>query len=144
MIYVKDILERKGRTVVTVRRDQSLLQAAKLLRDHNIGALIVVDEDDNLAGVISERDIVWEVARNATARAVTVAEAMTSDVRTCRPDDSVQELMGWMTRYRTRHYPVVHGDNVEGIVSIGDIVKHRLIEMETETNVLRDILVSKP
>lgn len=144
MLTVKDILERKGTAVVSVRRDEPLIEAARRLREHNIGALIVTDTDGTLAGLVSERDIVQQLARQGSAvAAVTVEAAMTPEVRTCRPDDSVQDLMQWMTRYRTRHYPVVEDGEVRGLVSIGDIVKHRLIEMETEKNVLRDIIVAK-
>lgn len=144
MNRVKEILERKGAAVVSIARTATLAEAAELLHEHNIGALLVTDGEESLVGVLSERDIVREIARSGAAFATLPVEAaMTADVRTCSPSDSVQDLMSGMTRFRMRHYPVLDDGKLVGIVSIGDLVKHRLSEMETEKNVLRDILVAR-
>ena len=113
--------------------------AALRLTSRNIGALVVSPDGQRVVGIISERDIVHGLTRKGPAvldRAV--AEVMSREVTTCEPSDHIQELMATMTRRRHRHVPVVDGGRLCGMVSIGDVVKHRLDEMELETNVLRE------
>lgn len=143
-MYVSDILESKGRAVVTVSPDQTLAETAKLLSEKRIGAALVSDGETRIAGMISERDIVREIARDgAAALDRKVAEVMTRKVVTCRPDHTVEEVMKVMTVNRFRHLPVVEEDRIVGIVTIGDVVKSRLEESEAETRVLRDYVFSR-
>ncbi len=143
-MYVSDILDTKGRAVVTVIPDQTLVETAKLLSDKKIGAAIVTDGDGRIVGMISERDIVREIARDgAEALERKVADVMTRKVVTCRPDHTVEEVMKVMTVNRFRHLPVVEDDAIMGIVTIGDVVKSRLEESEAETQVLRDYVFSR-
>lgn len=140
---VQDIIERKGRKVVTIAPDATLVDASRLLADHQIGAVIVV-RGDSVAGILSERDIVRHFAEHQAAEAHRkVEDEMSRDVITCTSGDDVEDVMERMTRHRTRHLPVVDDGQLAGLISIGDVVKHRLTEIETEKNVLRDILVSR-
>src|SRR5690625_4732534 len=141
---VADIIERKEGNVVTVAGGTSLSDVTRELSRHNIGALLVLDENDGIAGIVSERDIVRHIAAEGKIEpTATVDDVMARDVRTCDPSDDVVDVMNWITRYRTRHLPVVDDGRLVGIVSIGDIVKHRLMEVETEQRVLRDMLIAR-
>jgi CBS domain-containing protein len=142
---VADILDKKGRRVVTIRSDASIETAIHLLALERIGALVVSEDGEALEGILSERDILHALAREGAAilgPGRRVAEIMTRAVRTCGPHDSVKHLMDTMTRYRVRHLPVVENGRLIGLVSIGDVVKNRLEEMELETNVLRDVVLA--
>lgn len=142
---VRDILARKGQRVVTIRSDASIETAVHRLALERIGALVVSEDGEALEGILSERDILHALAREGAAilgHGRRVFEIMTRAVRTCGPEDSVKHLMDTMTRYRVRHLPVVEGGRLIGIVSIGDVVKNRLEEMELETNVLRDVVLA--
>ena len=141
---VADIIERKEGNVVTVAGGTSLSDVTRELSRHNIGALLVLDENDGIVGIVSERDIVRHIAAEGKIEpTATVDEVMARDVRTCDPSDDVVDVMNWITRYRMRHLPVVDDGRLVGIVSIGDIVKHRLMEVETEQRVLRDMLIAR-
>jgi CBS domain-containing protein len=138
---VETILRTKGRAVATIRPDETVGSAVDALVSRNIGALVVSEDGDNVDGIISERDIVHALARNgAGLSSVIVAEAMTRPVVTCRPADSVAELMALMTNRRIRHLPVVEDGRLCGIVSIGDLVKNRLDEIEYEARSLRSFI----
>jgi len=142
---VTDILDKKGRRVVTIRADASIETAIHRLALERIGALVVSEDGEALEGILSERDILHALAREGAAilgPGRRVAEIMTRAVRTCGPHDSVKHLMDTMTRYRVRHLPVVEEGRLIGLVSIGDVVKNRLEEMELETNVLRDVVLA--
>jgi len=142
---VTDILDKKGRRVVTIRADASIETAVHRLALERIGALVVSEDGEALEGILSERDILHALAREGAAilgPGRRVAEIMTRAVRTCGPHDSVKHLMDTMTRYRVRHLPVVENGRLIGLVSIGDVVKNRLEEMELETNVLRDVVLA--
>jgi CBS domain-containing protein len=142
---VADILDKKGRRVVTIRSDASIETAVHRLALERIGALVVSEDGEALEGILSERDILHALAREGAAilgPGRRVAEIMTRAVRTCGPHDSVKHLMDTMTRYRVRHLPVVENGRLIGLVSIGDVVKNRLEEMELETNVLRDVVLA--
>lgn len=135
---VDAILNSKGREVKTVGPSATLATVAQRLRLERIGSLVVV-EGDKILGMISERDIVHAFAANSDhAAAVEVAEVMTRDVITCGHDDGLTRVLGLMTRHRIRHIPVVQGGRLLGLISIGDVVKHRLDELEMEAAVLRD------
>jgi len=141
-MIAEDILRRKGRDTITVAPDATLKEAADVLSEYNIGALVVTNGRDEVTGVLSERDIVQALSqRDADALRLTVREAMSGEVLTCTPDDAVKDLMERVTRRRVRHLPVVEDGAVDGIISIGDLLKTRLEEMETEKQVLQDRLL---
>lgn len=139
---VRDILRAKGHDVVTTRDDVAVDTIVRRLRSENIGAVVVTDQDGRIEGIISERDIVRALSEHGCeALRLPVRSIMTRPVQTCVPDSKLQDVMATMTIRRFRHVPVVDGDELVGIVSIGDLVKHRLDELETETRVLRDYVI---
>ncbi|MDQ3641959.1 MAG: CBS domain-containing protein [Actinomycetota bacterium] len=136
---VESILKIKGRDVETVRPDTSVVIAMHRLAVLGIGALVVSSDGERVDGVLSERDVVQGLNKHgARLLDLPVREVMSQRVPTCAPEDSLRSVMAEMTRSRNRHLPVVAGERLVGIVSIGDVVKHRLDEMQLETNVLRD------
>jgi CBS domain-containing protein len=139
---VESILRSKGRSVATIRPEASIAAAIDLLRAQGIGALVVGAGEAEVAGILSERDIVRALAAHgAGLLAQNVAAVMTRTVATCAPEDSVAELMAEMTARRIRHFPVVRDGRLCGIVSIGDLVKSRLDEIEDEARSLRSFIV---
>lgn len=142
---VRDILNAKGRRVVTIRPDATVSTAVHRLALERVGALVVSEDGVGIDGILSERDIVQALAQEGGAIMGTdrrVADLMTRNVVTCQPDDKVKNVMAEMTRRRVRHLPVVEEGRLAGIVSIGDVVKSRLEEMELETLVLRDAYIA--
>jgi CBS domain-containing protein len=139
---VQTIVERKGAEVATIHGEASLADAAALLRDRNVGALVVSPDGATIVGLVSERDVVRAAAAHgASALGRAVSSVMTVKVMTCRPTDSVPRLMELMTEHRIRHLPVVDdADRLCGIVSIGDVVKARLAELEGDNQALADYL----
>ncbi|HEY4920359.1 MAG TPA: CBS domain-containing protein [Xanthobacteraceae bacterium] len=138
---VKAILSRKGTNVVTADPNASLGEAVKTLAAHRIGAIVVTGADRRIVGILSERDIVRVLAeKGPSALDAPIAEAMTRKVTTCAAGDTVSELMERMTEGKFRHLPVVEQGRLTGIISIGDIVKSRVQEMEQESNALRDYI----
>jgi CBS domain-containing protein len=138
---VQTILRNKGPAVVTIRLDATVEEAVETLRRHAIGALVVSDDDDGVDGILSERDIVDALGRHGEGLlARQVGSVMTRGVVTCDPDDSIAELMAEMTNRRIRHLPVVRDGKLCGIVSIGDLVKSRLDEIEYEARSLRSFV----
>ncbi|MFY9615520.1 MAG: CBS domain-containing protein [Candidatus Dormiibacterota bacterium] len=136
---VETILSKKGRAVETIRPDRDATAALEKLRAADIGALVVSRDGSSVDGILSERDIVRGLAKlGAGALKVQVQELMTQKVLTCTPEDSTSYLMKLMTEKRIRHVPVVQDGVVCGIVSIGDVVKNRVEELEMEAVVLRD------
>jgi CBS domain-containing protein len=141
---VEGILRAKGAGVVTIRPDASVGELIEGLGRERIGAMVVSDDGRSVAGIVSERDVVRGLASHGAAiLQLPVREIMTSNVVTCAPGDSVKQLMEQMTRRRIRHLPVVVDGALAGIVSIGDVVKSRLEEVETETNVLREAYIAR-
>jgi CBS domain-containing protein len=137
------ILKAKGTHVETTRPDTTLYTVAWSLKVKGIGAEVVSEDGITVLGLISERDIVRGLTQHGTKLlALPVSELMTSPAVTCTPGESIRAVMARMTRYRVRHLPVVEGGKLCGIVSIGDLVKHRLDELELETNVLRENLMT--
>jgi CBS domain-containing protein len=138
---VETILGTKGRAVATIRPEDTVGAAVKALVSGNIGALVASEDGEHVDGIVSERDIVHALARHGDALlALTVAEVMTRSVVTCDPTESVAELMAEMTNRRIRHLPVVQNGLLCGIVSIGDVVKNRLDEIEYEARSLRSFI----
>ena len=132
------ILRLKGREVATVHPQVMLETAAKMLTEHGIGSLVVVDFGDQPVGILSERDIVRAVAQGgAGALTRSVESAMSRPIVTCRESDTIDEAMAQMTARRFRHLPVFEDGKLVGIVSIGDVVKHRIAETEMEAAAMR-------
>jgi CBS domain-containing protein len=138
---VKDILRQKGSEVATISSTATLAEAAQALSTRRIGALVVSDDGLHITGILSERDIVRCLAElGADALGKTVSVAMTAEVQTCGKDDSLDELARTMTEGRFRHLPVVEGGEMAGLVSIGDVVKRRVEELETEAQALTEYI----
>ena len=139
---VKTILSAKGGEVTTIEPTTNVAAAVKLLAERRIGALVVIGAEQSVVGIISERDIVQALAaRGAAALDLPLTEMMTRKVATCTPSDTITSIMGRMTDGKFRHVPVVEQGRLTGIVSIGDVVKHRLEEMEHEQAALRDYIL---
>ena len=140
---VRGILSRKGRDVTTIAPTATLAEAVKLLAEHRIGAIVVTGADARVAGILSERDIVRVLAeRGAHVLDENVAGVMTRKVVTCAEGDTVANLMERMTAHKFRHLPVVEQGRLVGIVSIGDVVKQRVEEIEGESNALREYIAT--
>lgn len=132
---IADVLRRKGSMVATVTETTTVTGLLAELATHNIGAMVVVRPDgrEGIVGMVSERDVVRKLhQRGPTLLTQPVSEIMTSIVVTCTPDDSVDDLAPMMTNNRVRHVPVLEAGQLAGIVSIGDVVKDRMEELETE------------
>lgn len=141
---VRDLLTTKGDKVATTTPDATIDTVLHRLKLERVGALVVSNDGNSVNGIISERDIVRGLPEHGAALLeMTVDSLMTQDVKTCGPQASVQDVMGEMTRSRFRHMPVVDEGKLCGIISIGDVVKNRLEELETETHVLRDYIVGR-
>ncbi len=139
---IESILRRKGTDVATIDPEASIKRAAEWLCVKNIGALVVTSGKVVL-GLISEREIVHAFSHyGETAASMPVKEIMQYGVITVSPDESVDRVMNLMTHHRVRHMPVLRDDKLVGIISIGDVVKHRLEDLELETNVLRDAYIA--
>ena len=140
---VSIILAHKGRDVVTIDPTESLARAIKVLAEKRIGAAIILGADRRIAGIISERDIVRALAeRGAAVLDEPVSGTMTRKVMTCNEGESVASIMERMTAGKFRHLPVVDQGRLVGLVSIGDIVKHRVHEMERESGAMRDYIMT--
>jgi CBS domain-containing protein len=139
---IEAILKRKGKSVVTTGPETSVKQAAGMMRENNIAALLVVD-GAVIRGIVTERDIVRALVHyGASLLAKPVKEIMTEKLITGSPGDSVKHVMGVMTRNRIRHFPVLRNGELEGLISIGDVVRHRVDDLELEANVLRDAYIA--
>ena len=140
---VANILRIKGSAVKTVRPDETALGLSHKLRTEGIGAVVVSKDGRSIDGIISERDLAYGlVAHGSQLPRIAVAELMTKVVIVCSPEDSITDVIKLMTRRRIRHLPVKDGDQLVGIISIGDVLKHRLGELQMEANVLRDYAVA--
>jgi CBS domain-containing protein len=140
---VETILNTKGRSVVTIAPEATIGEAVALLKGKGIGAIVVSADGTTVAGILSERDVVHALAdRGPAVMAIPVSALMTRHVFTCQPNDGIAELMAEMTKRRIRHLPVVEGGRLAGIVSIGDVVKNRLDEVESEATSLRQFITS--
>jgi CBS domain-containing protein len=138
---VETILRTKGRAVATIRPDETIGAAVDALISRNIGALVVTEDGERVGGIISERDIVHALTNHgANLLSLKIAEVMTRRVITCEPSDTIEKLMAEMTNRRIRHFPVVQDGRLCGIVSIGDVVKNRLDEVEYEARSLRSFI----
>jgi CBS domain-containing protein len=142
-MHVKNILSAKGGHVISIEPTATVANAARTLAQHKIGALLVLGPDRRIIGILSERDVVRVLAeQGAAALAQPLAQVMTRKVFTCSPSETIGVIMERMTAGKFRHVPVVEQDQVVGMVSIGDVVKYRLQEMEHESAALRDYIQS--
>jgi CBS domain-containing protein len=142
-MHVKNILSAKGGNVVSIEPTATLETAVRTLAEHKIGALLVLGPDRRIIGILSERDIVRVLAeQGASVLAQPLAQVMTRKVFTCSPAETIGVIMERMTAGKFRHVPVIEQDQIVGVVSIGDVVKYRLQEMEHESAALRDYIQS--
>ena len=140
-MHVKAILDSKGANVVTAGPQEKVAAVAERMTQHRIGAVVVV-EDGKVVGILSERDIVRGLARHgAEVTAMKAADLMSHPVRTCHRDDTIDAVMHVMTARRVRHLPIVENEQLQGIVSIGDVVKQRLELSEMEVDSLRQYVL---
>jgi len=140
---VKAILSRKGNDVLTIEPTATLAAAVKLLAERRIGAVVITGADRQVIGILSERDIVRAFAAHGPAALdQQVGQVMTRKVMTCDEAETVASLMERMTQGKFRHLPVVERGRLAGIISIGDVVKHRLEEMEKESSALREYILT--
>lgn len=138
---IASILSEKGSDVFTISLPKTLLEVCSTLREHRIGAILIVDDAGKLAGILSERDIVRRVAENGPdALNSDAADCMTSNVVTCGPEDTIQTAMARMSEGRFRHIPVLQDGKLAGMVSIGDLVKRRIADAEREAEDLKNYL----
>ena len=134
---IHDILTAKSsQRVVTISPDAPVRDLVALLAEHNIGALIVSADGEAVDGIVSERDVVRRLGSDPAVLDALVGDIMTADVQTCTGDDHLTDLMKTMTELRIRHLPVVADGRLTGIISIGDVVKHRIGELEFERDQL--------
>lgn len=132
MAVVRDLLARKGTDVVSVHPTASVLEAARLMNDRGVGGVVVVDEANALLGIFTERDILRRVvAAGLPPESTKVADVFTRDIITCTPEMNVEEIGAVMTTRRVRHLPVVDARGLHGVVTIGDLLAHRLSDQET-------------
>lgn len=140
---VAHIISVKGRDVVTVSPDHTLQEVAGLMSDKGIGAVVVLNRDNQIVGILSERDIMRTIAQQGgKALGDRVASHMTHEVITCHENTTIQVLMERMTQGRFRHMPVVENGHLCGIISIGDLIKHRLGEVEQEQEALKNYIAT--
>ena len=140
---VADILRIKGSTVKTVKPNETALELSAQLHAEQIGAMIVSNDGRSIDGIISERDLAYGlVTHGSKLPRVAVSELMTKVVVVCSPADSITDVMKLMTQKRVRHLPVTDHDQLVGIISIGDVLKHRLGEVQLEADVLRDYAIA--
>ena len=141
-MQVGHILKSKGSAVTTVTPETTVAEAIRTLSKKRIGAVLVVGADGKLSGILSERDIIHGLAEHGMRLLdMRVPEIMTKAVISCRPDNTVEELMREMTTRRIRHLPVLDDGRLSGIISIGDVVKSRLEELSAESDMLRNYIV---
>ncbi len=138
---LKDILDIKNGKVVLIKKGKTVYDAIKILVEQNIGALLVVEKSGNLAGIITERDILRESAeRDNLLRKTKVEKVMTKDLIIGLPEDDIEYIMGILTKNRIRHLPVLDGGNIVGIISIGDVVKAQLQVQEFDNRYLKQYM----
>ena len=140
---VSDIIQTKGSVVKTVRPESSARELSVRLHAEQIGAMVVSSDGKSIEGIVTERDLAYGLAAHGSdLPTIAISRLMTKVVVVCSPEDSITYAMKLMTQRRVRHLPVKQGDQLVGIISIGDVLKHRLDELELEANVMRDYAVA--
>lgn len=144
MTTLREILQQKDKAVITITQQATVYEAVQSLMHHRIGSLVVIGPDEKVVGIITERDILREVDRGPEQlRTRKVADAMSSNLIVGVPDDDIEYTMGVMTNNRIRHLPVMDGDKLEGIISIGDVVKAQLHHAVYENRYLKDYIQAR-
>jgi len=134
---INDVVHSKSsKDVVTITPDATVRELVALLAEHNVGALVVSEDGESVDGIVSERDVVRKLHSDPGVLERSVSSIMTTDVRTCAGEDKITDLMQTMTEHRIRHVPVVADGKLTGIISIGDVVKNRIGELEFERDQL--------
>ena len=134
---INDVMNAKpSHEVVTIGPDATVRELIALLAEHNVGALVVSEDGESVTGIVSERDVVRRLHADEAVLDTVVRDIMTADVRTCAAQDGLTDLMQLMTEHRIRHVPVVADGRLTGIISIGDVVKNRIGELEFERDQL--------
>jgi CBS domain-containing protein len=142
-MLISDVIRSKGDFVVTVAPDETVKTLVAMLNEHGIGAIVVSDDGSTIGGIVSERDVVRRLHRDGAAvLEQKVSDIMTAEVRTCAPEDNLEDTARTMTDLRVRHLPVVAGGRLRAIISIGDVVKHRIDELQVERQQLVDYIQS--
>ncbi|MBT7955972.1 MAG: CBS domain-containing protein [Rhodospirillaceae bacterium] len=142
-MIVSQILKEKGHDVFTVTKEISVKEVSDLLAEKRIGAVVVTDQADAVEGIISERDVVRGLAQHGSGILdKTVADLMTKNVITHSLDDNIDDLMQEMSKSRIRHLPILDDGKLVGVISIGDVVKNRVGELEAEGSMLRDYIAT--
>jgi len=142
-MILSDLLRQKSNDIFKIKSTASIADAAVALTDKKIGALLVEDDSGKIAGIISERDIVGGMGpHGADLHDVPVSELMTTKLIKCAPNDTVLEAMALMTDRRIRHLPVFDGDDLVGVISVGDLVKCRISEVQAEAEAMRQYIAS--
>jgi len=140
---IADVIRRKGDSVATIGPEQTVSELMARLAEHKVGALVVSSDGATVEGIVSERDVVRKLHElGPSVLGLPLREIMTTKVRTCTPEASVEDLMRVMTEHRFRHVPVVVDGRLAGIVSIGDVVKHRIDELQSERDQLTAYITS--
>jgi CBS domain-containing protein len=143
-MLVSNLLDGKGTMVLTVTSDATVGEVVAELAHHRVGALVVSPDGETIEGIVSERDIVKRlIVLHSDLLAESVASIMSTEVRVCSPDDDVESIMNLMTEHRFRHVPVVEDGRLVGIISIGDVVKSRINELEKDRNELMDYITAR-
>jgi CBS domain-containing protein len=142
-MLLSELIKSKGSDTFRVSQQASVADAVQLLTEKNIGALLVDDVDGKLVGIISERDIVRGMSpRGADLINIPVSDLMTREIISCSPSDTVHKAMGIMAEKRFRHLPIFEGEELCGVISIGDLVKFRIMEVEAEAEALRQYIAT--
>lgn len=134
---ISEILQSKGASVITIAPEATVRELVALLKEHNLGAIVVSTTGTDLAGIVSERDVIRSLAEGPGVLDQPVSTIMTATVHSCSPGDTVDSLAAMMTERRIRHAPVLDSDALAGIVSIGDVVKSRIGQLEFERDQLQ-------
>lgn len=138
---ISSILAGKGNNVITAEPEDSLGSVSRTLAENRIGAIVILDGNEKVCGIVSERDIVRQVAaRGADALDQPISVCMTKKVVSCDRQSTIDEVMGIMTRNKFRHIPVIEGGKLAGIISIGDVVKHKIEQAEREAEELKQYI----
>jgi CBS domain-containing protein len=141
---VKDILAAKGNRVVTIEKDTSVIDAMSIFSANRIGSLLIVDKTNTILGIIGARDVLMAVVNHPdTIKTITVEKIMTTNLIVGTEDDHVDYILAVMTENRIRHIPIMNGENLVGMVSIGDVVKALLKEKDVENRYLKDYIADK-
>lgn len=141
---VKDILATKGSRVVTIEKTTKVFDAMSIFSSNRVGSLLVVDKNDAILGIIAARDVLMAVVNHYdTIKEMTVDQIMTTDLIVCGEDDDIDYVQAVMTESRVRHIPILAGKELKGIISIGDVVKSQMKEVDVENKYLKDYIADK-